>query len=230
MPGRIWCLACDRRLVLAPDPACGRCGGPRTAGHGCWPPAAPITATLVAADYVGPVAAAVVAAKVGGATAAWPELARRLAARVAAEPPPVDVVTWIATAPARARRRGVDHAAVLAGAVADAIGVPALRLLRWRAGPGASESQEAVRSLPGSSVLVVDDVLTTGATASGAASALLAAGAGQVRLAVLARAGDHPLLARPPHPGLERSGSPRAVSVRGRAAPSAPPAVRGVDR
>jgi predicted amidophosphoribosyltransferase len=221
---------CERRLVMAPRPACRRCGGPRTAGHGCWPPAAPITATLVAADYVGPVAAAVVAAKVGGGTAAWPELARRLAARVAAEPPPVDVVTWVATAPGRARRRGVDHAAVLAGTVADAIGVPALRLLRWRAGPGASESQQAVRSLPGSSVLVVDDVLTTGATASGAASALLAAGAGQVRLAVLARAGDHPLVARPPRRELEGSGSTRAVSGRGRAASSAPTAVREPDR
>jgi predicted amidophosphoribosyltransferase len=35
-------------------------------------------------------------------------------------------------------------------------------------------------------VLLVDDVMTTGATADAAASALLAAGAAQVRLAVVA--------------------------------------------
>lgn len=163
-------------------------------GHGCWPPTAPIATTRVATDYRGPVAAAVVAAKVGGATAAWPGLARRLAEHLERDPPAVDAVTWVATAPVRARRRGADHAAVLAHAVGAAIDVPAVRLLRWERDRRGGEHQRAAARLPGTAVLLVDDVLTTGATAAGAARALLDAGAGEVHLAVLARAGDHPLV------------------------------------
>jgi predicted amidophosphoribosyltransferase len=47
--------------------------------------------------------------------------------------------------------------------------------------------------LPGSNVLLVDDVVTTGTTAWRAAAELRAAGAGRIELAVLARAGTHPL-------------------------------------
>jgi predicted amidophosphoribosyltransferase len=147
----------------------------------------------VAADYRGPLAAAVVTAKVAGGTAAWPTLGRRLAEAVAQDPPPVDVVTWVATAPDRARRRGVDHAAVLAREVARATGVPALALLALHRDRGGAEVQRPRRHLPGTNVLVVDDVLTTGATAAAAAHALRLAGAGEIHLAVLGRAGDHPL-------------------------------------
>lgn len=149
----------------------------------------------MAVDYAGPVAAAVVTAKVGGAVASWPALGEVLAERLERGAPHVDVVTWVATAPVRARRRGVDHAAVLACRAAAAIGAPAARLLALERETGGGEAQRARRRLPASSVLLVDDVLTTGATAARAAWALKRGGAGEVHLAVLARAGDHDLTA-----------------------------------
>lgn len=148
----------------------------------------------MAFDYRGVIAAAVAGAKLAGVRTAWDDLAVALAARVALDPPSVDVVVPVATAPRRTRARGVDHAARLARAVARAVEVPCLSLLAVTGRPP-HERQVARTHLPPTTVLLVDDVLTTGATAAGAARALLSAGAGEVHLAVLARAGDHRLVA-----------------------------------
>ena len=142
-------------------------------------------------DYRGVVARALVTAKVAGARSGWEALGERLGERLAADPPEVDVVTWVTTAPARRRRRGLDHAEVLARVVAARLELPAVRLLDVRSVSG--EADVARASLPGSEVLLVDDILTTGRTAATAAGALQAAGAGNVRLAVIARAGTHEL-------------------------------------
>ena len=185
-----WCARCEATLP-PPASACPRCAGRGGAVHRCWPPEAPIASTVALHDYRGVVARALVTAKVTGARAGWEALGQRLAQRLVAEPPEVDVVTWVTTAPARRRRRGLDHAEVLARVVAVRLGVPALRLLDVRAATG--EVDVARASLPGSEVLLVDDILTTGRTAAAAAGALQAAGAGNVRLAVVARAGTHEL-------------------------------------
>jgi predicted amidophosphoribosyltransferase len=113
-------------------------------------------------------------------------------------PGEVDVVTWAPTAPARRRARGYDQAEVLARAVARQLGVPHRRLLRRadRTGPQTGRSRverlaraptfAAARAVTGR-VLVVDDVVTTGATLHAATQALLAGGATSV-LAVAAAA------------------------------------------
>lgn len=205
-PGR--CLACRRRAeppwcdvcartVPATGPACPRCAGAPTAGHGCWPPGAPIVATSALHDYRGAVARAIVTAKVTGARTGWWALGERLARRVAFLEPDADVVTWVTTAAARRRRRGVDHAELLARAVARRLRLPATRLLEVRAPAAGVERFVARGPLPGTQVLLVDDILTTGRTAAAAARALQAAGAGDVRLAVIARAGAHELVRAP---------------------------------
>jgi predicted amidophosphoribosyltransferase len=148
---------------------------------------------MAAFDYRGPVAAAVVTGKVAGARAGWPALAAALAERVQDVGVDADVVTWVTTPAVRVRARGVDHAQVLAVEVARAVGLPCLALLDAATNGAERDRYRARRSLPGTHVLLVDDVVTTGATAWRAASCLRQAGAGRVELAVLARAGTHPL-------------------------------------
>lgn len=172
---------------------CPRCAAPKGSAHACWPPDAPIDATVAAFDYRGPVAAAVVSAKVAGARAGWSPLAAALAERMREARVDADVVTWVTTPAVRIRARGCDHAQLLAVEVARAVGLPCVALLDARTGNPDRDRYRARRSLPGTHVLLVDDVVTTGATAWRAASCLRAAGAGRVELAVLARAGTHPL-------------------------------------
>jgi len=91
------------------------------------------------------------------------------------------------------RTRGIDHARAIAEVVADALDAPLVRLLDVVPGPVHGEHYRAAIALPGSDLVLVDDVLTTGATAWRAAAALREAGAGSIVLVTLARAGGHPL-------------------------------------
>lgn len=116
-------------------------------------------------------------------------LAELLAGRVvdAAYGAGVQVVTWAPTSDARRRHRGVDQAELVARRLAHRIGLPCRPLLRRVAGaPQTGRSRVERLSGPrfvarplatGSRVLVVDDVVTTGATLRAATQALRGAGA-----------------------------------------------------
>lgn len=109
---------------------------------------------------------------------------------------PVDVVTWAPTTSARRRARGYDQARLLAGEVARQLHRPLPALLSRRPGPPQTgrplvERRGGARFAPrraaSGRVLLVDDVLTTGATIEAAAEALRGAGAREVHGLVLAR-------------------------------------------
>ena len=197
-----WCDACRDEAAGLRDPGtCRRCAGE------CPPrdPSCPlrgvgVARTIAALAYRDVVARTVVAAKLGGHHGAWAPLGAHLGAVVAAAGPDVDHVVPVPTDPSRARARGFDHTVLLARPVARALGVPCTRTLRTRrhapdrgrdrGGDDLPDGTVVARTpLPDARVLLVDDVLTTGATARAAVRALVAAGVAHVEVAVLARAG-----------------------------------------
>jgi len=187
-----WCERCAAAVRVLPA-GCPRCAAASSAGHGCWPFDAPVDRTVCSYDYRGPVARAIVAAKVGGAWRGWEPLAAELARRLTGSAPEVDAVTWVTSVPARVRQRGIDHARAIAAVVARAVDAPLVRLLDVVLGADHRVGFVARMPVPGTDLLLVDDVLTSGATAWRAAAALRDAGAGMIVLATLARAGTHPL-------------------------------------
>jgi ComF family protein len=112
---------------------------------------------------------------------------------------PVDVVTAVPVSPVRRRERGYNQAELIARRVAAAMDVPYAPLLArtgttHQLGLDRRSRLElvqgvfyAVRECVGQRVLVVDDVVTTGATITECANALKQAGAAEVWAAAVAR-------------------------------------------
>lgn len=136
-------------------------------------------------------------------------------AMITCVPGPADVVTWVPSTRRRTAERGFDQAKVLAVQVGRELDVPVRGSLRraFSSGPqalrDATERRAAMRgsfdvrervTVP-ARVMLVDDVLTTGATAAACAEALLRSGASHVSLLVAART-----LLRAGRPAYTRSG------------------------
>jgi ComF family protein len=160
----------------------------------------PLFAVATRADYTGIAKQLVWQLKFQGAQAAATEMARQLAPLVAAQQPML--VVPVPTATSRRRQRGYDQAVLLARALANELAMPYLSALR-RTGQhhqvGASrlqrvtQLQDAYRCvypgrIAGKHVLLVDDVLTTGATLESAARAIKAAGAARICAITFAQA------------------------------------------
>lgn len=115
-----------------------------------------------------------------------------------------DLLTWVPVSPLRKLRRGYDQVELLAKAVGRELGmspVPLLKKIRHNRPQsgihGAAERRGNVlgvyreinrEAIQGQRILLLDDILTTGATAGECARVLLTAGAKEVHCAVVAAA------------------------------------------
>jgi predicted amidophosphoribosyltransferase len=176
------CSGCARDLRTA------AAGSGRVAGVGvvAW-----------AAPYEGAARELVAALKFGGRLPLAEVAADRIVAALDPELGPVSVVA-VPPEPIRLRRRGFDPADLIAAAVAERLGAPLEPVLRRRRGQRQVGRHRAERlgspprvsatGAPRYPALLVDDVLTTGATLKACASAMRDAGSGEIRAAVFARA------------------------------------------
>ena len=138
---------------------------------------------------------------------AWKERGLRLLDRVAAElvagcvaRPTVYTVTFVPADPDRRLRRGYNPAERLAGALGERWHLPAVSFLervpgiRAQRGLTLAERRRNVRDAfratrrPPSALVLIDDVYTSGATVSAAATALRKAGTKRVEVVTFARA------------------------------------------
>jgi ComF family protein len=169
------------------------------------PPFVTESGVVAATEFTGLVKDLIVGLKYRNRRRLAAHLAEQLARRL--DPTQIDVVTWAPTSRGRANRRGYDQAELLARALAARWRKPCRRMLFRRHGSaqtgrtrserlrGPEFASRALRRPP--RVLVVDDVVTTGATLFAARSALLAAGARSVVLAAVAATPDAPRQASP---------------------------------
>jgi ComF family protein len=118
-----------------------------------------------------------------------------------------DVLTYVPISRLRRLKRGYDQVELLANAVGRELGLEPKRLLKKnrnnppQSGLGDYAHRRAnvlgiyraidIESIKGKRILLLDDILTTGATAGEASRVLLAAGAKEVHCGVVAVARNH---------------------------------------
>lgn len=198
------CAACLAALPWA-GAACARCAIPLPAGDGpcgaCLRRAPPLDAVHAAFVYGFPVDRLLPRFKFHHDLAAGALLARCMAARCAGLPRP-DALVAVPLHGSRLRRRGYDQALELARPLARRLELPLRRdlLRRTRATAAQSELTATARRrnvrrafeagshhpVP-AHVVLIDDVMTTGATLHAAAIALRRAGVARVDAWVCAR-------------------------------------------
>jgi predicted amidophosphoribosyltransferase len=193
--GSLVCTECTDCLV-ADDPDAPRAG---TLGH-----LAELDAVCCYGVHAWPLDEAIRAYKDAGERRLAPLLAEMLASALCAtrafDPSRADAIAFVPATPGAFARRGFDHMEPVARALSGLLGIPvrdalARRDARDQRGLSRAGRLENARGatipvddMPEARVLLVDDVLTTGATLSQAARALRLSGALQVFGACVSRA------------------------------------------
>ncbi len=204
--GTFLCDDCAAQLTPALPPRCPRCWEPRSVAGECLacqnsPPA--FDALRAAFVYQGLAREMVQALKYRGVTALAGRMGGLLAEAVRNQGLEADVIVPVPLSGMRKRTRGYNQAEALATALGLELGLPVApkALVRRRHTPPQALRADAdarranvagafvarPRIIAGRSVLLVDDVATTGATLSACAAALREAGSGPIWAFTFAR-------------------------------------------
>lgn len=209
--GCIFCRACRAAMPKAAAPMCHRCGGPIAAAFdarvdcaACRRRAPAFAIARARRSYTGPTAESIQSFKYRRRWRIGRWLSRDMAACAHATLPLQEIDLVVPVPPHWLKRRmaGFDHAGQLARDTARRLRLPydsrALRRRRWTSSQTRLPSPARFRNVRAAfaadaprvahrTVLLVDDVLTSGATADACARALTAAGARRVIVLTAAR-------------------------------------------
>ena len=132
---------------------------------------------------------------------------RLLAMKLLNKPEKYDLVSWVPVSPLRRWQRGFDQAELIATALAQELQLPLIPVLRKsrhtkrqsslpdaahrRANILGAYKPRNLKRFQGKTILLIDDIITTGATISECAKTLLVAGAKEVYCAAAAAANDN---------------------------------------
>jgi ComF family protein len=222
-----FCRACWEGVALLVPPGCRRCGRPTEhavpACADC--PPEPISWSRAPFLYQGPVRRGLMRVKFGGLRSGADAFGPWMEWALCRSPPDwcgsasSVVLTWVPLGKRRRRSRGFDQANALARAVGRSTGWPVRPLLERvvetdpQAKRAGLDRRHALRGafrplgpVP-DRVILVDDVLTTGATAAECARVLRAAGAADVGVLCAARSLGGAVPARCYNPPMSRPGS-----------------------
>ncbi|WP_240327714.1 ComF family protein [Dechloromonas sp. HYN0024] len=205
-PSALLCPACSSDLPLLAGTVWPVCADQTTHGERCGaclqsPPHFDRSIALYRYEF--PADRMIHALKYGHqlAVAAWS--AARLAERIGDQP--YDLIVPLPLHPERLRQRGFNQSAEIAGRLGRLLNIPVDRchVVRIRATPPQADLPHKARhknvrgafecrtDFSGQHLLLIDDVMTTGATASECAQVLKLHGAASVTSAVIARALKH---------------------------------------
>lgn len=202
----VFCPLCQISVEPIGEPLCPKCFMPHEAGKShicldCLSQPPPFERAVAVFRYGGELATAILRLKYGRRPHLARPLGSLLAHHLAAMEP--DVVTPVPLTTAHLRKRGFNQSLELIKGANLSPEIPILPSLMARTGHGAPQARKTLQErkklrvkefrvrrphrIKKRNVLVVDDVMTTGATARACSQALLQAGAKTVSVLVLAR-------------------------------------------